>query len=131
MSLGVIEESSSSSSVTVHLRRPPSWGGGQCSCPSRASIGGLSESLARSIWTWLRLSFTWDLFPDDKKVEIKEQNRHARCGCGFAAYLHRPGSCTAAPPATPAHHVQDGLLPLKQTVRHLLEPRKRFLDRRP
>jgi hypothetical protein len=26
--------------------------------------------------------------------------------------------------------VQDGLLPLKQTVRHLLEPRKRFLNRR-
>jgi hypothetical protein len=31
-----------------------------------------------------------------------------------------PGSCTTAPPATPARHVQDGLLPLKQTVRHLL-----------
>jgi len=30
----------------------------------------------------------------------------------------------------PAHHVQDGLLPLKQTVRHLLEPRTTFLVRR-
>jgi hypothetical protein len=33
-------------------------------------------------------------------------------------------------PLVLTHHVQDGLLPLKQTVRHLLEPRKRFLSRR-
>jgi hypothetical protein len=26
--------------------------------------------------------------------------------------------------------VKDGLLPLKQTVRHLLEPRRSFLNRR-
>src|SRR6266540_3485721 len=42
---------------------------------------------------------------------------------GGPTSLSCPGFCTAAPPATPAHHVQDGLLPLNQTVRHLLEPR--------
>jgi hypothetical protein len=35
----------------------------------------------------------------------------------------RPGSCTPAPPATPAHHVKDRLLPPQQTIRHLLDPR--------
>src|SRR6266545_3259850 len=42
-----------------------------------------------------------------------------------------PGSCTAAPPATPAPHAQDGLLPLKQTVRYILEPLTTFLVRSP
>jgi hypothetical protein len=32
------------------------------------------------------------------------------------------GFRTGGRAAQPAHHVQDGLLPLKQTVRHLLEP---------
>ncbi len=42
----------------------------------------------------------------------------------------RGGGRRLAHPYLLTHHVQDGLLPLKQTVRHLLEPRTTFLVRR-